>query len=164
MTGTDTVHVLDLAAKIDETAAHQCHAVWGEINFPAPFGRSMTPEELYVSQLDAKSGTKLRKETDTKELGAHNKPLVLLLFVGSSLKLTILNPKGRVWTMVAGGGASVVYSDSICDLGAAGPSQSQKFTHAHYIHTHETNALFNNSFICVTENINNTLFFFFFCR
>ena len=28
---------------------------------------------------------------------------------GASLKLTILNKKGRIWTMVAGGGASVIY-------------------------------------------------------
>jgi ATP-citrate lyase beta-subunit len=38
---------------------------------------------------------------------------------GASLKLTILNPKGKVWTMVAGGGASVIYADTICDLGHA---------------------------------------------
>ena len=36
------------------------------------------------------------------------------------MKLTILNPEGRVWTMVAGGGASVIYADTICDLGFAG--------------------------------------------
>ena len=29
---------------------------------------------------------------------------------GASLKLTILNHTGRVWTMVAGGGAAVVYA------------------------------------------------------
>lgn len=40
-------------------------------------------QEAYIADLDAKSG--------------------------ASLKLTILNPKGRIWTMVAGGGASVVY-------------------------------------------------------
>ncbi|MFT5171187.1 MAG: ATP-citrate lyase beta-subunit, partial [Candidatus Marinamargulisbacteria bacterium] len=34
---------------------------------------------------------------------------------GASLKLTILNPKGRLWTLVAGGGASVVYADTIAD-------------------------------------------------
>ena len=28
---------------------------------------------------------------------------------GASLKLTVLNPLGRIWTMVAGGGASVIY-------------------------------------------------------
>jgi len=33
------------------------------------------------------------------------------------LKLTVLNPKGRVWTIVAGGGASVVYTDTVFDLG-----------------------------------------------
>ena len=36
---------------------------------------------------------------------------------GASLKLTVLNPEGRVWTMVAGGGASVIYADTITDLG-----------------------------------------------
>jgi hypothetical protein len=29
---------------------------------------------------------------------------------GASLKFTVLNPKGRVWLMVAGGGASVIYA------------------------------------------------------
>ena len=38
---------------------------------------------------------------------------------GASLKLSILNPKGRVWTMVAGGGASVIYADTVGDLGFA---------------------------------------------
>jgi succinyl-CoA synthetase beta subunit len=36
---------------------------------------------------------------------------------GASLKLTILNPEGRIWTLVAGGGASVVYADTVADLG-----------------------------------------------
>jgi ATP citrate (pro-S)-lyase len=39
---------------------------------------------------------------------------------GASLKLSILNPKGRIWTMVAGGGASVIYADTVGDLGYAG--------------------------------------------
>jgi hypothetical protein len=38
---------------------------------------------------------------------------------GASLKLSILNPKGRIWTMVAGGGASVIYADTVGDLGLA---------------------------------------------
>jgi hypothetical protein len=32
------------------------------------------------------------------------------LWTGASLKFTVLNPKGRVWLMVAGGGASVIYA------------------------------------------------------
>lgn len=82
---------LDLAAKIDETASFLCGQQWGQIDFPAPFGRAEYPEESYIRELDSKTG--------------------------SSLKLTILNPHGRVWTMVAGGGASVVYADSIADMG-----------------------------------------------
>lgn len=56
-------------------------------------------------------------------------------------QLTILNKKGRIWTMVAGGGASVIYSDTICDLGGASelanygeysgaPSEQQTYEYA----------------------------------
>ena len=36
---------------------------------------------------------------------------------GASLKLTILNPEGRGWLMLAGGGASVIFSETVCDMG-----------------------------------------------
>jgi ATP citrate (pro-S)-lyase len=36
---------------------------------------------------------------------------------GGSLKFTLLNPNGTVWTLVAGGGASVVYTDAIVNRG-----------------------------------------------
>ena len=60
---------------------------------------------------------------------------------GASLKLTILNPTGRIWLMVAGGGASVIFSDTVCDLGGAdeianygeysgAPSESQTYEYA----------------------------------
>lgn len=113
------MYFLDLAAKLDQTAEFECGAKWaiarsdaalglgtsgskdGKVNidvgppmeFPAPFGREMTKEEAYIAELDAKTG--------------------------ASLKLTILNPKGRVWTLVAGGGASVVYADAIASAGFA---------------------------------------------
>lgn len=82
---------LDMAAKIDETAHFLNTSKWGHLEFPAPFGRAEFPEEAYIKKLDQSSG--------------------------SSLKLTILNQFGRIWTMVAGGGASVVYADTISDLG-----------------------------------------------
>lgn len=89
-----SIHVLDLACKIDQTADFLCKTKWGgDIEFPPPFGRDAVPEEAYIADLDSKSG--------------------------ASLKLTILNPRGRIWTMVAGGGASVIYSDTICDMGGS---------------------------------------------
>ena len=87
----DSVIPLDLAAKLDSTAEFESGAKWGNIEFPAPFGRTLTKEEAYIEELDSKTG--------------------------ASLKLTVLNPEGRVWTMVAGGGASVIYADTITDLG-----------------------------------------------
>ncbi|XP_043280859.1 ATP-citrate synthase [Venturia canescens] len=111
----EAVYVLDLAAKLDTAADFVCRPDWGEIDYPPPFGRDAYPEEAYIADLDAKSG--------------------------ASLKLTILNPSGRIWTMVAGGGASVIYSDTICDLGGANelanygeysgaPSEQQTYEYA----------------------------------
>ncbi len=82
---------LDLVARLDDTAQFMSGRKWGDIEFPAPFGRELTKEERLIKELDKKSG--------------------------ASLKLTVINPKGRVWTMVAGGGASVVYTDTVFDLG-----------------------------------------------
>jgi len=82
---------LDLVARLDDTAAFEVGRKWGDIEFPPAFGMKLSPEEEYIKSLDEKSG--------------------------ASLKLTILNPDGRVWTMVAGGGASVIYADTIVDLG-----------------------------------------------
>ncbi|WP_457596484.1 ATP citrate lyase citrate-binding domain-containing protein [Hydrogenimonas sp.] len=87
----NNAHILDLVARLDDTAGFMMRDKWGDIEFPTPFGmEDMTPEEKAIAEADAKSG--------------------------ASLKLTILNPEGRIWTMVAGGGASVVYADTIADL------------------------------------------------
>ena len=134
------VHFLDLAAKIDQTAEFECGTKWaiarsptalglaatvssGRINidagppmeFPAPFGRELSKEEAYIAELDAKTG--------------------------ASLKLTVLNAEGRIWTLVAGGGASVVYADAIASAGfsselanygeySGAPTETQTFHYA----------------------------------
>ncbi|KAI1001362.1 putative ATP-citrate synthase subunit 2 [Podosphaera aphanis] len=135
------VYFLDLAAKLDQTAEFECGVKWaiarsptalglagvsstsGKVNidagppmeFPAPFGRELSKEEAYIAELDAKTG--------------------------ASLKLTILNSNGRVWTLVAGGGASVVYADAIASSGFAdelanygeysgAPTETQTFHYA----------------------------------
>ena len=40
----NTVHVLDLAARLDSTAEYLCKAHWGDLSFPPPFGREAMPE------------------------------------------------------------------------------------------------------------------------
>lgn len=136
-----SVHFLDLAAKLDQTADFECGVKWAiarspaalgitaassangsvsidagpPMEFPAPFGREMSKEEAYIAELDAKTG--------------------------ASLKLTVLNPNGRIWTLVAGGGASVVYADAIASAGFAdelanygeysgAPTESQTYHYA----------------------------------
>lgn len=87
----DQIIPLDVKARLDDAASFLCAESWAKTAFPEPFGHSPAPEEKYIAELDRKSG--------------------------SSMKLTILNPQGRVWTMVAGGGASVIYTDTVVDLG-----------------------------------------------
>ena len=82
---------LDAVAKIDDYASFQCAEMWGDLKFPNPFGLEKTPEEEKIDELDERTG--------------------------ASLKLTVLNPEGRIWNLVAGGGASVIYADTVVDLG-----------------------------------------------
>ncbi|KAL9364034.1 hypothetical protein Peur_041907 [Populus x canadensis] len=84
---------LDMRGELDDTAAFKNFKKWGDIEFPMPFGRVMSSTESFVHGLDEKTS--------------------------ASLKFTVLNPEGRIWTMVAGGGASVIYADTVGDLGYA---------------------------------------------
>jgi ATP citrate (pro-S)-lyase len=84
---------LDMRGELDDTAAFKNFKKWGNLEFPLPFGRVMSPTESFIHRLDEKTS--------------------------ASLKFTVLNPKGRIWTMVAGGGASVIYADTVGDLGYA---------------------------------------------
>ncbi|XP_071929113.1 ATP-citrate synthase alpha chain protein 1-like [Coffea arabica] len=85
---------LDMRGELDDTAAFKNFKKWGNIEFPMPFGRVMSATESFIHGLDEKTS--------------------------ASLKFTVLNPMGRIWTMVAGGGASVIYADTrVGDLGYA---------------------------------------------
>jgi ATP-citrate lyase beta-subunit len=85
------IELLDMVAKLDDTAGFLMREQWGEVEYPTSFGmEEKSPEVLAIEDADSKSG--------------------------ASLKLTILKPEARIWTMVAGGGASVVYADTIADL------------------------------------------------
>lgn len=85
--------IIEAQLQLDETAGYLCHDLWGPLRFPVGFGRPELPEERLVHDLDARTG--------------------------ASLKFTLLNRQGRVWTLIAGGGASVVYTDTICEYGFA---------------------------------------------
>lgn len=85
------IELLDMVAKLDDTAGFMMTEKWGDIEYPTSFGmEEKSPEVMAIEEADSKSG--------------------------ASLKLTVLKPEARIWTMVAGGGASVVYADTIADL------------------------------------------------
>jgi len=87
----NTIELLDMVAKLDDTAGFMMAQEWGDVEYPTAFGmEEKSPEVMAVEEADAKTG--------------------------ASLKLTLLKPEARIWTMVAGGGASVVYADTIADM------------------------------------------------
>ncbi|HCI04280.1 MAG: ATP citrate lyase citrate-binding domain-containing protein [Candidatus Peribacteraceae bacterium] len=81
------VYLLDTVSRADTAASFRQTKNWGNMEVPLGFGTEITPEELRIKEMDEKSG--------------------------SSLKFVLLNPNGRIWTMVAGGGASIIYADAI---------------------------------------------------
>jgi ATP-citrate lyase beta-subunit len=87
------VILMDVKSRVDDYAAFPCAEKWGTLEFPKPFGAIQTPEEKRVEEIDERTG--------------------------ASLKLNVLNPRGRIWNLVAGGGASVIYADTVVDLGLA---------------------------------------------
>ena len=87
----DKIELLDMVAKLDDTAGFMMVDEWGDVAYPTAFGmEAKSPEVEAIEEADAKTG--------------------------ASLKLTLLKPDARIWTMVAGGGASVVYADTIADM------------------------------------------------
>ncbi|WP_457557463.1 ATP citrate lyase citrate-binding domain-containing protein [Candidatus Harpocratesius sp.] len=86
---------LDLKSRLDNTAYFLHPDTWGNpenpIEFPGGFGQELMPEEQKIAELDEKTG--------------------------ASLKLRIINPNGHIWTLLSGGGASVIFTDTIADLG-----------------------------------------------
>ncbi len=87
----EKIELLDMVAKLDDTAGFLMKGQWGDVEYPVAFGmEEKSPEVLAIEEADSKSG--------------------------ASLKLTVLKPDARIWTMVAGGGASVVYADTIADF------------------------------------------------
>ena len=86
------IYILDIASILDMNATYICSDQWGTINQITPFGTEHdTEEESYIKRLD--------------------------LQTGASLKFRLLNPYGKIWPLVAGGGASVIYTDKILELG-----------------------------------------------
>ncbi|PHQ55170.1 MAG: ATPase [Sulfurimonas sp.] len=85
------IELLDMVAKLDDTAGFMMVEEWGDVEYPTAFGmEAKSPEVSAIEEADSKTG--------------------------ASLKLTLLKPEARIWTMVAGGGASVVYADTIADM------------------------------------------------
>ncbi len=85
------VQVLDTVAIVDDCASFLHKEEWSALAFPRSFGQKLFPEEEFIESIDKESG--------------------------ASLKLTILNPQGRIWNILSGGGASIIYLDTIANLG-----------------------------------------------
>lgn len=82
------IYLLDTVAQVDDCASFLQK---DPLAFPKDFGQASYPEEERIEELDRHSG--------------------------ASLKLTILNPQGKIWNILGGGGGSIIYLDMIANLG-----------------------------------------------
>jgi len=80
---------VDFAAKVDNTSFYLWDKSFRDI--VEQKNEDQTLEERNIEELDSKTG--------------------------ASLKFKLINPKGSIWTLIAGGGASVVYTDAIVNSG-----------------------------------------------
>lgn len=79
--------LLDMVAKIDNTAFFLHLDSWQDLEFPNSFGFEENARERYISELDQKTG--------------------------ASLKLKFLNTSGKIWTLLSGGWGSLVITDTL---------------------------------------------------
>jgi succinyl-CoA synthetase beta subunit len=82
------IHCLDMVAKVDNCETYR-QSSWKDIDRVKPFGTKSYPQEEFIAAVDAKTG--------------------------ASLKLTIINPQGRIRLVLGGGGASVITMDSLAN-------------------------------------------------
>ena len=82
------IHCLDMVAKVDNCESYR-QSARKDITRVKPFGTKSYPQEEYIASLDAKTG--------------------------ASLKLSIINPQGRIRLVLGGGGASVITMDSLAN-------------------------------------------------
>ena len=81
---------LDMAVEIDSTAIALAERVSNSTIIPV-HDHNLTPAESRISELDASTP--------------------------AALKFRFLNPSGRIWMLLSGGGASLVLADEVADLG-----------------------------------------------
>lgn len=85
-----------------------------EINPLAVTDRGLVPLD-FKARLDSEAGDNYLYENHNATSPIEQAISQLDHLSGASLKYTTLNPDGRVWPMIAGGGASIVYFDLISD-------------------------------------------------
>lgn len=84
------VVLLDMVAKIDDQEIFRQKKNWWDLDFPQTFGFSENKAEKYIKKLDSETW--------------------------ASLKLKILNPEAKIWTLLAGWGWSLVITDTLWTL------------------------------------------------
>lgn len=82
--------LLDMVAKIDDQEFFKQKENWNNLEIPNTFGFKENEREKYISKLDQETW--------------------------ASLKFKVLNPQAKIWTLLAGGGWSLVMTDSLGSL------------------------------------------------
>lgn len=83
-------HMIDAVAKIDDQERYLQKSNWKDLEIPNNYGFQENAGERYIKELDNQTW--------------------------ASLKMKILNPDAKIWTLFAGGGGSLVMTDTLWAL------------------------------------------------
>ncbi len=86
-------HMIDAVAKVDDQEEYLQKSNWKNLEIPNNYGFQENAGERYIAELDNQTW--------------------------ASLKMKILNPEAKIWTLFAGGGGSLVMTDTLGALGYA---------------------------------------------
>lgn len=86
-----SITLLDTVAHLDDCAHFLLKDTWNLSQFPPEFGKTNSFQEEHINNLDQNSG--------------------------ASLKLSLINPQGKIYSILGGGGASIIYLDMIANVG-----------------------------------------------
>ncbi|TVU49714.1 hypothetical protein EJB05_01040 [Eragrostis curvula] len=97
---------LDMRGELDDTAAFKNFKKWGNIEFPLPFGRVLSPSESFIHELDEKVGDLgyASELGNYAEYSGAPKEEEVLQYARVVLDCATADPDGRKRALLIGGG------------------------------------------------------------
>lgn len=136
----DQIQLLDMVWKLDSCEFYKQKQHRNGVQFHHAFGMKKSLAEQQIEKIDAESG--------------------------ASLKFNLLNPNWSLWFILGGGGASVIFIDTVCEMGYVkevwnywelswNPTKEENMLYAKYVIEQLLASTATNKILCIVWWISN---------